>query len=134
MWDQDSTKVPTVYRLCQQRGPVAEHALRGAERDWPLTLDDCQAMLIRLLPQLKVERTGYWDYWRWVTRTRAEMARIFESHRQRSRARQDWDATALLRLRVRLEFVALRLYCAPLLPGPVAVPLTSLNQFSRLTA
>lgn len=134
MWDENFTNQPTVFRLCQQAGPVAEQALRRSERDWPLTLDDCQAALIRLLSQLKSDRTGYKDYWRWVAYTRTEMARLYETQHQSCRARQDWDLAALLGLRCRLELITLRLYCAPWLPAQVESTALSLSQFSRLTA
>ena len=115
MWDQNFTKQPTVFRLSQQAGPVAEQALRRSERDWPLTLDDCQTALIRLLSQLKSDRAGYQDYWRWVSYTRTEMARLYETQRQSCQTRRDWDLAALLGLRYRLELITIRLYCAPVL-------------------
>ena len=134
MWDQNFTKQPTVFRLSQQAGPVAEQALRRSERDWPLTLDDCQTALIRLLSQLKSDRAGYQDYWRWVGYTRTEMARLYETQRQSCRTRRDWDLAALLRLRYRLELITIRLYCAPWLPAQMESPALSLSRFSRLTA
>lgn len=134
MRDENFSNQPTVFRLSQQAGPVAEQALRRSERDWPLTLDDCQTALIRLLSQLKSDRAGYQDYWRWVGYTRTEMARLYETQRQSCRARQDWDLAALLGLRCRLELITLRLYCAPWLPAQVESTALSLSQFSRLTA
>ena len=134
MWDQHSVSEPTVFRLEQQRGPVVESSLRRSERDWPLTLEDCQAALSRLLPQVKSAQTSAEEYWRWVSRTRTEMCRLFESHRQSSRARQEWDLPGLLRLRCRVELITLRLYCAPWMPNGVQVPALSLSLFSRLTA
>ena len=132
MWEHDLG--PTVYSLHQQRGPVVEFSLRRSERDWPLTLDDCQHALLRLLPQVKSARIDRQEYWNWVDRTRTEMRRRFESHRQSCRARQDWDLHGLFRLRCRLELITLRLYCAPWMPERVAAPTLSLNHFSRLTA
>ena len=134
MQDHDSTYEPIVFRLDQQRGLVIEKSLPNSERDWPLTLEDCQATLLRLLPRLKVNRGGYLDYWRWVSLTRGEMARLYDGHLQSCRVRQQWHAAALFKLRVRLEVITLRLYCAPWLPGKSEAPVLGLSQFSRLTA
>ena len=134
MWDQHSVSEPTVFRLEQKRGPVVEFSLRRSERDWPLTLDDCQAALTRLLPQVKSAPTNPEEYWRWVRRTRTEMCRLFESHMRSSRARREWDLPGLLRLRCRVELITLRLYCAPWLPNGVHSPVLNVAQFSRLTA
>ncbi len=125
---------PVVFRLSQQRGPVVEQTIRRSERDWPLTLDDCQAALSRLLPQLKMGRAEYRDYCRWVSLTRTEMSRLYEAHRQSSRERQQWDLPALVGLRCKLELVTMRLYCAPWLPARIAAPMVNIAQFSRLTA
>ena len=134
MWDQNSTNQPTVFRLSQKAGPVVEQVLRRSERDWPLTLDDCQAALTRLLPPLRLNRAGYGDYWRWVGRTRTEMTRLYAAQLQSCRARQDWDLAALVRLRWCLESVTVRLYCAPWLSGRAESPVLGLSQFNRLSA
>lgn len=125
---------PVVFRLSQQRGPVVQRTIRRSERDWPVTLDDCQAALSRLLPQLKLGRAEYRDYCRWVSLTRTEMSRMYEAHRESCRASQQWDVPALLGLRFRMELVTMRLYCAPWLPARVAAPMVSLGQFRHLTA
>lgn len=134
MWDQDRIEAPTVYRLCQNRGPIAERSLRRSEHDWPITLDDCQSALISLLSRMKLDADSYPDYWIWVSRTRTEMSRLYELHRESCRQRQQWDLPGLLRLRCRLEIVTLRLYCAPWFPSGRQLPALSLQQFTRLTA
>ena len=134
MWDENFSNQPIVFRLSQQAGPVAERELRRSERDWPVTLDDCQAALIRLLPQLRSNRAGYGDYWRWVGYTRTEMTRLYAAQFQNCRARQSWDLAALLRLRWCLESVTVRLYCAPWLSGKADSPVLGLSQFNRLSA
>ena len=131
MGNFDSTSTPNVYRLHQQRGPVPQATLRRPTTAWPLTLNDCEAALIRLLPEVKLDRRIAPTYWKWVARTRAEMARIYESHRQECRARQEWDLTGLLRLRCRVELVTLRLFCAPWLPGASRLPSLGLARFNR---
>jgi hypothetical protein len=134
MWDQTSLNEPVVYRLDQRCGPVLERMVKQTDGDWSFTLADCQTMLTRLLPRLRSDRAGYWNYWQWVGRTRAEMSRIYHAHREECQLRRNWDLAALLRLRWRLELVTLRLYCAPLMPGGAKSPLLGLDQFSRLTA
>ena len=58
MHDHDSISAPMVFRLDQQRGLVVEQLLPRSEREWPVTLNDCQATLLRLLPRLKFNREG----------------------------------------------------------------------------
>lgn len=125
---------PVVFRLSQQKGPVVERTIRRSERDWPVTLEDCQAALSRLLGQLKLGRAEYRDYRRWVVLTRTEMTRLYEVHRMQCREQQQWDLPALLSLRCKLELVTVRLYCAPWLPARIGVPVASFGQFSRLSA
>ena len=132
MQDYGSHDQPIVFRLNQRQGLIVEKSLPDSAPQWPLTLPDCQAMLLRLLPQLKLERAGYQDYWRWVLVTRTEMSRLYEGHRASCRLRREWDLRALWGLRIRLEVITLRLYCAPWLPGEA--PVLGLSQFSRLTA
>ena len=134
MWEQQTMNQPIVFRLDQKCGPVVERSLPRSERDWPLTLDDCQTMLIRILPRLKSERAGYREYWNWVGRTRIEMGRLYETHRRNCRLQQDWDLKGLWRLRLSLELLTIRLYCAPWLPARAVSPILAISQFSRLTA
>ena len=134
MWDQDSRIEPTVYRLNQQSGPVAVQALRRSERDWPLTLEDCQRELVQGLSRLRSHRGSRREYWHWVGLTRTEMLRLFEDHRMNCRERQSWDLPALVRLRCRLELVTLRLCFAPWSPKRAESSVVNLDQFIHLTA
>ncbi len=134
MWDQDAAFEPTVFRLDQKRGPVVERALYGSEREWPLTLTDCQTALLGLLPKVSDRRVGYADYWRWVGRTHNQMKLLYSGHVETCRARQSWQLGSLLRLRWRLEMVTLRLLVAPWLPSRAEAAVVGLQQFSRLTA
>jgi hypothetical protein len=119
MWEQQAMNQPIVFRLDQKCGPVVERSLPRS---------------VRLLPRLKSDQAGYREYWSWVGRTRVEMGRLYETHRQNCRLQQDWDLKALWRLRLTLELLTIRLYCAPWLPARAVSPVLAISQFSRLTA